>query len=110
MIGRKILLRILRLVEVAGGELVDHTLQVALLEDRGVLWFAGELGHRVGSHEFEDTALRLIEECGHFVKTPDHLFVLADSTGHAASKSVAEVVVNVELAWGSRCQESIVKT
>jgi hypothetical protein len=33
MIGRKILLDILRLVEVAGGKLVDHTLQVALLED-----------------------------------------------------------------------------
>jgi hypothetical protein len=108
MIGRKILLERLRLVEVVGGKLVDHTLQVALLEDRGVLWFAGELGHRVGSHELEDTALCLIEERGYLVKTPDHLFVLADSTGHAASKSVAEVVVDVELAWGSRCQESII--
>lgn len=93
----------------AGGELVDHTFQVALLEHRGVLGFAGELGHRVGSHKLEDTALCLVEEGGYLVKTPDHLVILADSTCHAASKSVAEVVVDVELARGSRCQEGVVQ-
>ena len=89
----------LGLVEVAGGELVDHTLQIAFLEDRGVLWFARELGHRIGCHELEHTALSLVEECGHFVETPDHLLVLTDSACHAAGKRVAEVVVDVELTW-----------
>lgn len=100
-------------------------LQVAVAESGGVLGIPGELGNGVlqdvsrrhyircintyACHQFEHTRLCLVEQHCDFVETGHHLGVLADSAGHATSEGVAQVVVDVQLAWRSWGEESVVQ-
>lgn len=60
-------------------------------------------------HELENTSLSLIEQSGDLIQASNHLGVLSYSSGHAASKSITQVVVNVELTRRTRSKESIVQ-
>ena len=60
-------------------------------------------------HEFEDAGLGLIEQSGNLIQAGNHLGVFSYSTGHAASKRITQVMVNVELAWRTGSEESIVQ-
>ena len=114
---RKARCRLLRRQPLADRRLREHRLKVAFSNRGSIFWLPEELGHgvlegvlaqtmsRAGetktytSHELEDTVLCLIEEHSNFVQTLDHLLVLSDSPRHAPRECIAEVVVDVELAW-----------
>lgn len=61
-------------------------------------------------HELEHTCLCLIEQDSNFVQAGDHLSVFTNSASHTASQGIAQVVVDVEFARGSWCEERIVQT
>jgi hypothetical protein len=53
--------------------------------------------------------LRLVEQHGDLVKALQHGGIVTDSTGHAGSQLSAQAVVNVELVWRARREESVVQ-
>lgn len=61
------------------------------------------------SHELEDTGLGLVEQSSYLIQAGNHLRVFTNGAGHATGKSVAKVVVNVELTGRTRCKEGIVQ-
>lgn len=46
----------------------------------------------------------------HLLQTLKHRLIVAHGLGHAACQAVAQRVIDVEFARGSRCQERIVET
>jgi len=60
-------------------------------------------------HELENTGLGLVEENSDLIQTVEHLGILADCAGHTTSKSIAQIVIDVQFAWRTGCEESIVQ-
>lgn len=84
-------------------------LRIVLHNGFGVARVFQELGYRVTSHKLEYRILGLVVELDDLLHCLQELKIRQLEFGHAADECVAEVVVDVELAWRSGCKERIVK-
>lgn len=60
-------------------------------------------------HQLEHGSLRHFKQLFNLLKALKHRFVITNRFRHAASQAVAQCMVDVELARGSRGQEGIVQ-
>ena len=79
-------------------------------EYTAVLGLLEKFRDRVAGHELEDRVLRILEECHDLLQAAEHGLIVADCACHAAGEVVAEVVVDVQLAWRARSEEGVVET
>ena len=61
-------------------------------------------------HQLKHGSLSHFKKLLNFLKTLKHRFVIANRLCHTASKAIAQSVVDVQLARGTRGQESVVQT
>ena len=60
-------------------------------------------------HQLEHGSLRHFKQLLNFLEALEHRFIIPNRFSHAAGQAVAQRMVDVELAWGSRGQEGIVQ-
>lgn len=60
-------------------------------------------------HQLEHGSLSHFKELLNLLKTLEHRFIITNRLGHTTSKAVAQSVVDVQLARGTRGQESVVQ-
>lgn len=60
-------------------------------------------------HQLEHGGLGHLKKLLNFLETLQHGLVIANRLGHASSQAVSQCVIDVELTWRARGQESVVQ-